>query len=181
MKYLPAAVLAVALAATGCAASGSPAPVPASSAGRPSAAPVPLRAAAAPAPASLGHAVTVPNSVRIEAKARLAEAGEYADGEVDGKIVVVTTTITNQGTKALSVGLMGYPKVSFGAGRQPAGAATDTDLLGSGENMPGLLAPGQSEVVKTGWGIPPEGYSDLRLEYSLPEYTTPLIFTGSVK
>lgn len=175
-KAAAAVIIAAALALTGCAVSMPNDIQKAGTTSPPVTAPT---AAAAPYIAAFGDTVKFPEGIAVTAKATLQTAGQYAAGAVEGKIVVVEVSVTNNSAEPFNAALTGYPKVTYGAKGLPADIAADGDKTSG--NI-GNLLPGETQTATNGYGIPAAGLSDIRIEFNGPKFgDSPAVFKGAVK
>ncbi len=129
--------------------------------------------------AAFGDTVKFPGGVALTAKASVQPAGPYAAGAVEGRIVIVEVTVTNNSTTPFNAALVAYPKVTYGAKGFPAENAVDGDKT---SGSIGNLLPGEAQTATSGYGIPSAGLADVRIEFSGPSHgDDPAIFKGAVK
>lgn len=175
-KAAAAVIIAAALALTGCSTAASNTVEKAGTTAAPAAAPA---TTPPPSVAAFGDSVKFPEGISVTTKATIQAAGPYASGAVEGKIVVVEVSVTNNSTEPFNAALTAYPKVTYGAKGDPAQHAFDGDKTGG--NI-GNLLPGETQTATQGYGIPAAGLSDLRVEFNGPKFgDNPAVFKGAVK
>ncbi|MBX7442905.1 MULTISPECIES: DUF4352 domain-containing protein [unclassified Arthrobacter] len=147
------------------------------------------KSAAPPAPnaevklsGSFGDTITFPSGVAVKvAPPAAVPAPQYSAGGVEGKIVTFDLSVTNGGTEPINAGLMGFPKVSYGASGTQAQNATDIQS-GIGASSLSTILPGETQSVKLGFGIPAAEFGNVRMEVSGPTFSDkPAIFKGTVR
>lgn len=144
--------------------------------------PAPASTPAAQDVAAFGGAVTFPEGVKVTvSQPHAVKAAEFAAGAVEGKIVVLTLSVTNGSAKPLDGSLMSYVKMNYGASGAQAENAFDSSA-GLGAGMLSTILPGETQSVKLGFGVPAAGYGAVRVEVSGPSFDDqPAVFKGAVK
>jgi hypothetical protein len=171
-----AAVLAGSLAA--CSGSNTIAPpAPAASQAAP-ATPTPTQQYAA----DFGGSVTYPGGVKVSvSQPTVVQTSATAYKALDGKAVVTTVTVTNGSKDPVNASLMGFPRLRYGADGVEAVNVTDVEQH-IGDGSLSTILPGETQSVKLGYAVPPEGYSQVRVEVNSPTYSDqPAIFKGAIK
>jgi hypothetical protein len=176
MKKIIAAIAAsVALAASLVACSGNTVEAPTQA---------PSQAQAQPAAptqgtvSAYGGAVTFPGGVKVTvAKPAVVPGGQYAYGAVEGKITVLTITVTNGSDQPVNAGLMSVPKVTYGASGAAAQIASNESI---GSSVLSTIMPGETQTAKVGYGVPPAEVGTVRVEVMAPNIgDLPAIFKAS--
>jgi len=164
MKKLIAALAAsVVLAASLAACSGNtveaPTPAPNQSQAEPAA---PTQGTVA----AFGGALTFPSRVKVSvAKPQVIPGGQYAYGAIEGKITVLTITVTNGSDQPVNATLMGVPKVTYGSNGASASIASNEAV---GSSVLSTILPGETQSVKVGYGVPPAQVATVRVEVMSP-------------
>jgi hypothetical protein len=180
MKQLIAAAAAVALAASLAACSGNTVEAPTQAPSQSSEAPAQPAAPETPKQntvATFGGSVTFPDGVKVSvAQPKLVPAGQYATGDVEGQITVVTITVTNGSTEPVNAALMAFPRVTYGPSGAPAEFATDITMQFGALST---ILPGETQTVEKGFGVPPAELGSVRVEVTGPSFSDfPAIFKG---
>lgn len=179
-KLIAAAAASLALVASlaGCSGNTVEAPTQAPS----QEAPAPAQPAAPEAPkqdtvATFGGTVTFPDGVKVSvSQPKLVPAGQFAFGDVEGQIAVITVTVTNGSSQPINASLMGYPRVTYGAAGVQAETA-NSDKVGIGSLS--TILPGETQSAERGYGVPPAELASVRVEVSGPSFSDfPAVFKG---
>lgn len=176
-KLIAAAAASVALVASLAACSGNTVEAPTQAPSQSSAAPAAPEAPKKDNVAVFGGAVTFPDGVKVSVpQPVLVPAGQYAAGDVEGQILVVTISVTNGSTQPINAGLMAFPQVTYGASGAKADYASDATL---GLEALSTILPGETQTVKKGFGVPPAELASVRVEVMGPSFSDfPAIFKG---
>ena len=161
-KTIAALAASVALAASLAACSGNTVEAPPSQAQEQPAAPTQGTVAA------FGGALTFPGGVKVSvAKPEVVPGGQFAFGAVQGKITLITITVTNGSDQPVNAAMMSLPRVTYGAkGTQAANANNDK----VGAKMMSTILPGETQSAQVGYGVPPAEVASLRVEVDSPNF-----------
>lgn len=131
--------------------------------------------------AAFGGSVTFTDGVKVSVSQPTAvPASATAYGAVEGKVVVVTLTVTNGSKDPVNASLLGFPKFSYGTDNVQAVNVTDVEQH-IGDGALSTVLPGETQTVKIGYGVPASGYGAVRVEVQPLSYTEqPAIFKGAV-
>lgn len=131
--------------------------------------------------ATWGDKVTFPGGVSITAAYDgTVAASESAANATTGRVATWSVTVTNGSGQPVNGGLISSPTATYGAQGQQVQQVFDTEQ-GIGGFMT-TINPGESQTVKIGFSIPPEGASLVRLEFQPLSYTdAPAVFKGAVQ
>lgn len=131
---------------------------------------------------AFGDTITFPSGVTVKAAQPVAvPAAQYAAGGVEGKIVTIDLSVTNNSKEPIQGGMMGFPNVRYGANGTSAQSATDIQA-GIGAGSFSTILPGETQTVKLGYGIPTAEFGNVRMEVNGPTYNDkPAIFKGAVQ
>lgn len=179
-KLSATAILLLALVVT--ALTGCTTPTTTPNAGAKPAAAVTTQAATAAAPApqtTWGDTVTFNGGLTATVTAASQPAGEYPYGAVEGRIVVVTLTLTNTSQTPINAVFTSLPRLTSGTAGIKAESAYDNSI---NLDTVGNMLPGETRTVTSGYGVPTANYGAVRVEVTAPDMVSPsAVFKGAIQ